>query len=425
MPTDIHPRNFYRLPWSLTDNAISWLEVTTRCNLACEGCYRDPSREGHKSLEEIGQDLEVFKRERLSDCISIAGGDPLVHPDILEIVRMIKKAGWKPIVNTNGLALTKELLHDLKKAGAFGFTFHIDTSQRRQDAPDAMCEGDLNPLRQKFAEMVAEEGNMAVAFNQTVTSDTLDEIPDVVRWATAHPDIVHSVVFILYREDRLLGDFDYFANGQKVEINPMYKKSTWSGDRALKAPDVVAKIREVDPMYEPSGYLNGTVDPDSMKWLIGVRVGSKGDTFGYVSPGFMEKVQQGYRMLHKRWLSYSSPAFLKFGRTGSFLTSFIDKGMRKITTNYLKTLARKPWLVKDGAYFQTFAIIQPVDIVEDGRINMCDGCPDITVYNGKLYWSCRLEEVKQHGSFLTAAPRQATTSRRAQRTEKEAPSMDV
>jgi len=54
---------------------------------------------------------------------------------------------------------------------------------------------------------------------------------------------------------------------------------------------------------------------------------------------------------------------------------------------------------------QTLLIIQPIDVVEDGQMNMCDGCPDITAYNGKLYWSCRLEEIKEHGAYLTAAPK--------------------
>jgi MoaA/NifB/PqqE/SkfB family radical SAM enzyme len=405
MDREINPRNYYRLPWSLTDNALSWLEVTTKCNLACEGCYRDSSKDGHKSLEDIAKDLAVFKKERLSDCISIAGGDPLVHPQIVEIVRMIKAGGWKPILNTNGIALTPELLHDLKLAGVFGFTFHIDTSQKRKDAPYALCEADLNPVRQKFAEMLAEEGNIACAFNQTVTSETLQEIPEVVRWAQKYPEIVHSVVFILYREDRLLGDFDYYANGKKIELNAMYKKSSWSGDKALKTPDVIRMIRETDPLFEPSAYLNGTVDPTSMKWTISVRVGTKDETFGYVTPAFMEKIQTLYRLRFKRWLSYSSPKFMRLGRMGALVSSLAGKGMRRITKNYLKTAFRKPRLLKDGAYFQAFGIIQPVDIVEDGRINMCDGCPDITVHDGKLYWSCRLEEVKEHGSFITAVPR--------------------
>src|ERR1035437_10298618 len=59
----IDPLKYYRFPWSLTDNGISWLEVTTSCNLECEGCYR-PRVGGHKSLEEIADDLRVFTRER-------------------------------------------------------------------------------------------------------------------------------------------------------------------------------------------------------------------------------------------------------------------------------------------------------------------------------------------------------------------------
>ena len=109
MPAELNHLDYYRLPWNYADNGISWLEPTTDCNLRCEGCYRDP-RGGHKTLEEVRADLEVFKRLRKSDCMSIAGGDPLVYPQIIELVSMIKDMGWKPIINTNGLALDDKLL---------------------------------------------------------------------------------------------------------------------------------------------------------------------------------------------------------------------------------------------------------------------------------------------------------------------------
>jgi len=117
---------YYRLPWNYADNGISWLEPTTDCNLRCEGCYRDPRGPGHKTLDEVRADLEVFKKLRKSDCMSIAGGDPLVYPQIVDLVKIIKEMGWKPIVNTNGLALDEPLLRDLKKAGVYGFTIHSE-----------------------------------------------------------------------------------------------------------------------------------------------------------------------------------------------------------------------------------------------------------------------------------------------------------
>ena len=127
MSATIDHRQLYRLPWSLPDNAIAWLEPTKKCNLAFLGCYRENDPRGHKTLDEVRHDLEVFKRFRTVDGVSIAGGDPLVHPEIVEIVRMVAQDGLKPIVNTNGLALTEELLGELKGAGLAGFTFHIDS----------------------------------------------------------------------------------------------------------------------------------------------------------------------------------------------------------------------------------------------------------------------------------------------------------
>jgi len=82
--------DYYRLPWNLTDNSISWLEPTSKCNLYCEGCYRLNEKNGHKTIEQIKEDLDVFVRLRNADGVSIAGGDPLTHPDIVDIVKDCK-----------------------------------------------------------------------------------------------------------------------------------------------------------------------------------------------------------------------------------------------------------------------------------------------------------------------------------------------
>ena len=127
----ISNRELYRLPWSLSDNAISWLEPTAMCNLACDGCYRENEKDSHLPLEEVKHHLDIFDKYRNTDCISIAGGDPLLYPDIVATVAEIKKRGLKPIINTNGKALTMELLKKLKAAGVYGFTFHVDSKQGR------------------------------------------------------------------------------------------------------------------------------------------------------------------------------------------------------------------------------------------------------------------------------------------------------
>ncbi len=396
---ELTPREYYRLPWTLTDNAISWLEVTDDCNLACEGCYR-PHIKNHKSLEQIAQELEVFKQRRKSDCMSIAGGDPLVHPQIVEIVKMIKEAGWKPIINTNGLALGRKMLKKLKEAGAFGFTFHIDTTQVRSDSK-ATHEGDHNALRLKFARMLADEGGLACSFNQTVCVDTLDQVQETMEWAQQYPDLVHTMVFILFRTPELVnGDFEVLANGKPVDISNTYEKPSWGGDTLLHAKDVVARIREFDPDYEPCAYLNGDQDPEATKWLLASRFASKKRGFGYIGPRSMEAIQAGNHFLKGRWLSYTTPEMNRKGRLSLSFFSLFDKRVRKIARRYLGQLLKNPASLFERVHMQSFMIIQPFDVLEDGRTSMCDGCPDITVHEGELYWSCRLEEIKEYGCFL-------------------------
>jgi hypothetical protein len=397
------PQKYYRLPWTLNDNGISWLEVTDACNLNCEGCYR-PHIDNHKTLEQIAGELEVFKSQRKSDCMSLAGGDPLVHPDIVEIVRMVREGGWKPVINTNGLALGRKMLMKLKEAGAAGFTFHIDTSQVRKDSM-ATTEAGHNELRTKFARMVADAGDMTCSFNQTVSVNTLDQVKDTMEWALQYPDIVHTVVFILFRSPNLTGDFDFYANGKNITSHDSYEETPWGGDSTLEARHVVAKLREVDPGFEPSAYLGGTVDPSSTKWLIGARMANKKRGFGYVSPKYMEYLQLGYHLFKGTWLSYSTPRLLQRGKSITAIFSLVDGGMRKIGKNFLSAMGHHEASIRDTLYMQTFTIIQPVDLMADGRANMCDGCPDMTVYNGQLYWSCRLEEIKSHGCFMHAVPR--------------------
>ncbi len=52
---ELNHLDYYRLPWNLTDNSISWLEPTSKCNLYCEGCYRLNEKDGHKSLEKVSR----------------------------------------------------------------------------------------------------------------------------------------------------------------------------------------------------------------------------------------------------------------------------------------------------------------------------------------------------------------------------------
>ena len=403
MSAELDHRKLYRLPWSLPDNAISWLEPTAACNLYCEGCYRTNDPKGHKSLGEIAGDLDVFTRLRSADGVSVAGGDPLTHPQIVDIVGLIAERGLKPILNSNGLALDRDLLVELKKAGLVGLTLHIDSKQRRPHWK-GKSEIELNELRLSFAEMIAEVGGLSCAFNSTVYSDTLEYVPDVLEWGEKHIDIVHVIVFIAFRAAMLGGRFDYFVRGQPVDFGDVPYSYSDALKIDIKSTDIVSKIQERHPAFQPSAYLNGTEQPDSFKWLLTGRLGSTKAIYGYVGPKFMELAQTSHHLRHGRYLAYSSPRTLRRGRS-LLLLSPLDRGLRGTAAAYFGAAMRNPARLFQRLHFQSVMIIQPIDVLPDGRQNMCDGCPDMTVWNGRLAWSCRLEEPMQYGGFVQTVPK--------------------
>ena len=395
---------YYRLPWNLPDNAISWLEVTKACNMYCEGCYRENDPKGHKSLDEIKHELEIFKKYRKTDGISLAGGDPLVHPDIVGIVRLIAQNGLKPIINTNGFALDRELLQELKKAGAAGFTFHVDSKQHRPHWK-GKTEVELNPLRLSFAELLAEVGGLSCAFNSTVYGDTLQSIPDIVEWGQKHIEIVHVLVFIAFRAAVLEKHFDYYAGGEKIDMAPVAYSTPEENQRLdILSNDIVEVIRTKYPDFEPCAYLNGTEKPDSFKWLLSGRIGTKKNIYGYVGPKFMELAQISHHFRHGKYLAYTKPSVQRHAKP-MLLLAPLDRGIRGIAKNYLRSVGTNPFNLFKRLHLQSITIIQPGDILCDGTLSMCDGCPDITVWNGQLVWSCRLEEQMKFGCFMRAVPK--------------------
>ncbi|MDR3667913.1 MAG: radical SAM protein [Ignavibacteriaceae bacterium] len=389
--------NYYRLPWNLTDNSISWLEPTSKCNLYCDGCYRKNDN-SHKSLQAIEEELNVFTRLRKCDGVSIAGGDPLTHPEIIEIVRMVKAKGLKPILNTNGLALTKELLTELKKAGVYGFTFHIDSKQSRPGWKDK-TEIELNELRYYFASMLSEAGNISCAFNSTVYEDTMQFVPELVKWGQKNIDKVQVMVFIIYRAVNNT-KVDFYLGSKKIDMGEFVYNEEIEERTDIKAEEIYELIKNEYPDFDSCAYLNGSEKPDSFKWLLSGRLGTKDKIYGYMGKKSIEIIQTFHHLLFDRYLAYSTPKMTRKGKS-MLLLGLFDKGLKKTFLNFYKN----PLNIFRRLHYQSVMIIQPVDFLDDGRQSMCDGCPDITVWNGQLVWSCRMEEQLKYGQNIRSFPK--------------------
>jgi hypothetical protein len=409
-PLSLDHRQLYRLPWSLSDNVISWLEPTKQCNIYCDGCYSANAKGSHKTLAQIAADLDVFEKYRKSDAVSIAGGDPLCHPEAVEVVRMVARRGLKPVVNTNGFAMTPALLRELKAAGMCGVTFHVDSLQRRQGWT-GKSEVELNALRQQFADMVAEVGGVSCSFNSTVYEKTLSSVPEIVDWARRNPAKVQVVVFIAFRttvEDR----FDYYAGAEKVSTRELVYVGGRPERVDITAREIAAVIHERFPAYQPAAYLNGTEQADAFKWLMTLMINDGEDFVGSAGPKFAELTQVANHLVKGRYLGYVGPEAMR-GAKLLLPLGAIDRGLRGAARQWLRGALRSPRKLLRPLYLQSFMVIQPVDVMADGRPSMCDGCPDMTVHDGQLVWSCRLEEQLRFGTWMRPVPRKDEARPRA------------
>lgn len=394
-------RNIYRLPWSLNDNPIAWLEVTDICNLKCEGCYRS-TISGHKPLEQVKEELRFFKKWRNPDNVSIAGGEPLLHPEICDIIAYIDELKMKPIVLTNAAKLTPELLKEMKKAGLAGFTIHIDSHQSRPGWEE-QTEAAHNELRQYYAELIHAEGGLYTIFNATVFPSTYESIPDIVKWGHQNFDKVQGLVFITYRT-AATDKFDAVdVSSRKVDMSQLSYISESFEEDFVSGPEVYEKIKSECPEYEVSGYLGGTQRHDSFKWMVSAVAGSKYGAYGSLGRKGMEIVQSAHHFFKGTYLAYLSNS-----KVGSriFLLWPFDPIIRKGLGKRLKDLLTHPWRIFSPVKIQSIGIIQAPDIQKTGLADMCDSCPDMTFYDGKLINSCRMDEYRMFGGLVSVLDKQ-------------------
>ncbi|MHA1715286.1 MAG: GTP 3',8-cyclase MoaA, partial [Promethearchaeota archaeon] len=97
------------------------ISITSKCNLNCAYChhegYHDNSKHSQLTLDQIHQISKVVHEHGISS-IKLTGGEPLLHPNVLEIIKEFSSIpSVKDVSLTTNGYLLKDLALDLKKAG--------------------------------------------------------------------------------------------------------------------------------------------------------------------------------------------------------------------------------------------------------------------------------------------------------------------
>ncbi len=112
---------------------VLMLEPLFRCNLACSGCgkidYAEDVLDKRLSVEECMQSVD----ECGAPVVSIAGGEPLIHRDMPEIVRGFIARKKFVYLCTNALLLERRM-DDYSPSVYLTFSIHLDGNRERHDA---------------------------------------------------------------------------------------------------------------------------------------------------------------------------------------------------------------------------------------------------------------------------------------------------
>ncbi len=95
---------------------VHW-SITGKCNYNCKHCFM--AKDNAYSMSYFTRDEWMKTLDELDKCgvqfFTITGGEPLLHPDFLDIVREIKRRGMTlDHIDTNGALLTEDILQELK-----------------------------------------------------------------------------------------------------------------------------------------------------------------------------------------------------------------------------------------------------------------------------------------------------------------------
>ena len=102
------------------------LKITDRCDLRCSHCFVSATADGEDmSASALRGAISRLLGARVTN-VTITGGEPLVHPELPEILSDLVAADLNVTVCTNGVNVTDELIRCASELGRVSFNVSLD-----------------------------------------------------------------------------------------------------------------------------------------------------------------------------------------------------------------------------------------------------------------------------------------------------------
>ena len=370
-----------QLPWSPENVPHAILDILRGCNSRCRDCC-NLQPDHIKPLAEIDAQLDALTRLRKLQSISIVGGEPTLHPDLVEIVRRVRRRGLFVELFTNGVDLNDPLLAELKRAGTNVIFLHIEPNQRRPDLPTEAGTKDLRRLRTEKAALIAAH-DIEVGLAVTAYPDKPAEIEEAVGFTLDSPRVCYLLVTWwrdVGRMPPIRGDLE----------NGMFAQSSCGRQLVLSEE---ARNRENSRSLQaefglrPFACLGSNLDARDPRWLsfmVGTVHQEEKLVFCHsLKPTWVERAFLGLSRLMTGRYPFYQPQHA--GRFSAHLLLNGLAGGRLAGNLRLLARARGPGarLMAKRLLFQ-----RPAAFDKQGRVVHCQPCPDAVVKDGRMVPWC-------------------------------------
>jgi len=175
------------------------LYVTDQCNLDCAYCTEYDNSRPHPSIDDLKKWVRKI-RELGTMRIALVGGEPLVHPDIVELVRYCRELGFATSLTTNGFLLTRKLVAQLEDAGLQVMQISVDRM-----TPSAVTKKSFKTILPKLDYF--RDSKISLHITGVICADTLPEAQAVLetglsRGIPTEVRLVHADPLRRFRVDR-------------------------------------------------------------------------------------------------------------------------------------------------------------------------------------------------------------------------------
>ncbi|MFQ5672518.1 MAG: radical SAM protein [Nitrospinales bacterium] len=235
--------------------SISW-NLTKRCNLNCAHCYLDADFRGGLRTDELNTQecfrvIDQIAEVNPNAFLILTGGEPLLRPDIYEIIRYAADKKFMVVLGTNGTMINDVIAKKIKAAGTHGVGISIDSMDpAKHDTFRGVDKAWKNSMK---AFDILNETGVDFLLQMSVSDMNYTEIPEVVAFAEKVGAIAFNLYFLVCT-GRGQGNTDISNEAYEQALKTLYRlQMEYKGRLMINS--------KCAPQYKRVVYEN---DPDSV-----------------------------------------------------------------------------------------------------------------------------------------------------------------